>query len=792
MTPTFRASSKGPAIALATCVVLVGAAVMTTRAGPDDAGRPTEPSCERLRGQPERRLRLCLDDLPQVPLSQAAVTTVDDVLTAGAAKLLVAGAPLKVRGDQVALVDDPDLQEILLEDGEEDAARILRERGFGGITVDRLLTRALDRDDAVLARLANHDFLEWFQLRRATPEVLLYSLRSSPMRLTDEAGAGLVAGLRSRLAGTTPVAQQWRPSSVRLIGGLRLQGQTLVMRHATGEDVERVLDDLAVRMTTRWERDVETKGVGRLREKLPQVRLDVHVVLERAEVETRDRRQLADLWQMGIDGAMVTMTSAGGEEVFGYLPGSEATPMGLRDADEFLRATAKAHSLPGERPWELDRTRLTLVRDQHFMEREPGGGEVVRMMRGVPVVSMDELTDENIRQMLIDGGEWWLRNQLPDNSFVYKYWPDQNRFSGDYNEVRHILAARDLADTWRHRPDPRYLDGARRAMDWLVQFEVRDTDPPADGLPQPPPDSLLFRYPSERIGEKLPNQKLGTVVVALLGWIRWAEETGSRDEDDRIRRMATYALSQALPDGRFNPYNVPKTHPYHGQVNDIVPGEAALALGMVAEYFAESQWVDFFPRFLDYYEVWFRERASKKEPYGRWPHGTYTNSRRLELVQFGPWAVMAAKQYYDLTGDRRAAEFGLEVADWIIDNYQWSEDRSPWPDFVGGYYKATWELPAMQSFVYSEGTAAAYAIAIRFRPEAKGKYELATRQSLRFLRVMQYDDVDAYFAARPELVHGGVKYAMNQSKIRTDYVGHAMSTLAQYLEARAADPDVAG
>jgi len=143
-----------------------------------------------------------------------------------------------------------------------------------------------------------------------------------------------------------------------------------------------------------------------------------------------------------------------------------------------------------------------------------------------------------------------------------------------------------------------------------------------------------------------------------------------------------------------------------------------------------------------------------------------------------------------LTGDERAAAFGLEVADWMIDNYQWSGERSPFPDYIGGYYKMPSELPAMQSFCYSEGTAAAYHIAARFAPERKDRYERSTREAIRFMGVMQYDDTSSYFAVRPELVRGGIKYAMNEQKVRIDYVGHGLSTLSQYLDARAFDPAV--
>ena len=44
--------------------------------------------------------------------------------------------------------------------------------------------------------------------------------------------------------------------------------------------------------------------------------------------------------------------------------------------------------------------------------------------------------------------------------------------------------------------------------------------------------------------------------------------------------------------------------------------------------------------------------------------------------------------------------------------------------------------------------------------------------------------------AKPEKVRGGIKYTMNENKVRIDYVGHGLSTLSQYLDARAADPAV--
>lgn len=784
-----------PVVALVGLVV--GLIVFQNQGGERVAAEGARPlpdrtmACTELAGAPEARLDACLKQLQTATLSEDAQGVIQEIAKGGK---VMATADLGIPGlETLALAEDPAVRDALMNTDEAEASRILRDAGVRGFVVHRDLTLALDRDARVLARLAHHDHLEWFQLRYVTAELMVYTVRSSQMRLPLATADRLLKGLRARIDGERPEPQQWRPSTLRLMGTLRLQGHALVIRHAVGNDIERVLDELAAKMVREWERRVEIEGHGSLEARRDDVRLEVHVVMERAPVEPRSRFAIFDLWELGVDGVMFRDRAEAKDEKFTYMPGSEAVTRSMKTADAFLQFAVEKGGWKSRRPWENASTRLDVIRTQHFMEAEPGGGAAVRLIRGMPEVPMEHVTDQNVQRMLVSGAEWWLENQFPDGSFEYKYWPEQNRRSFEYNEVRHILAPRDLADAWRYRNDPRYLEGARKAMDWLLRYQIHDTDPPHSELPHPPAGTMLFRYPSVADAPRLrkaPNQKLGTVAVALLGWVAWAEASGSRAEDERIRKMAKFTLAMLEDSGKFQPYYVHKGHSYYNQTNDIVPGEAALALGEVADYFGEKEWVDFYPKFLKYYQPWFRERAVKKQPTGRWPHGTYDNAVRLDLVQFGPWSVMAAKQYYMLTGDAEAAAFGLEVADWMIDHYQWTSENSPWPDYVGGYYKIPQELPAMQSFCYSEGTAAAYHIASTFAPDRKLKYQRSTEEAIRFLEVMQFDDTDAYFLARPGKVRGGVKYAMNENKVRTDYVGHGLSTLSQYLDARAHDPAV--
>jgi hypothetical protein len=782
-------------------VAIVTGAVVWQNQREEEAPPERQARCQRLSGSLEGRVRACLMDLQRSVLSAPAKEVVSDI--AGDGKLL-ALADFDVKGASwVGFGSDPALQPLLLGLDEPAVARKLRSDGVRGVVVSRDLVGAVDRDTTVLARLAHHDHLDWFQLRYVTDDLLIYTVRSSPSRVPLATGDQLLKGLRARLEGRQAVARQvWNPSAVRLIGVVRGQGASLVDRHVVlGQDtggavLERALDELAEKIAREWERTVEVDGKGQMRDQLDRLRLEIHVVMERAPVEPRSQTALFELWEMGVDGMMFRQRPPEGDEQldekFTYMAGSELVTRSLHSPDEFLRVAVRDGGWRDDRPWEKDRrTRLDLVRTQHFAESEIGGGPAVRLVRGMPEVAADHVTEPNVEDMLVAGGEWWLANQRLDGSFEYKFWPEQNRSSEDYNEVRHILGARDLVDTWRYRNDPRYFEGARRAMDWLMRYAVDAGDPPAAPLPHPPAGTLLFRYPSyaeEAATKKKANQKLGTVAVALLGWVAWADATGSHAEDERIRKMAEFVRAMQEPDGRFKPYFVHAGHAYEESRNDIVPGEAMLALGQVAEYFGEPAWIEAWPRFVGYYRPWFLERAERKVPAGRWPRDTYTDQDRLDLVQFGPWSVMAAAQVYRLTKDASAGTFGLEVADWMIDNYQWRSDRSPWPDYVGGYYKMPSELPAMQTFCYSEGTAAAYALATMVAPERKDRYDQSTREAIRFLEVMQFDDLDSYFVSRPDKVRGGIKYTMNENKIRIDYVGHGLSTLSQWLDARRADP----
>ena len=687
-------------------------------------------------------------------------------------------APDKVKGlpsdsEVRALAADPAVFEALQGADEAAAAGLLREAGVRVVLLHHSMTESIDRGGTVLSRLYHHDHLNHFALFRVGEDLLYYKVLDKPYAFPPQLAQYSLAYLRHRLAGNPPVSFPKVESEDKLwtfVAVIRGYGVERAVAFAQDKTIQGALEELAADLERDHRRHAELDGERPLRDQVANLRIELHRVVERAYIEPRSEAFLESYWEMGIDGAYL-MTADSKERA--ALPGPVSFTRSIRTADGFLRTAAKQGHMSERRPWRDASAWIESFRTIHYMEGPQGKG-LAYLYRGVPAVPMEQVTVAAMREAVIHAGDWYLSNMHPEGYVVYKMWPSDNRYSNEYNIVRHTLATWNLVQAWemdRTRED--FLIGARRALDFTQRFLVRETVPETG-------ESMAY-YSFDN------NQKLGTVVVNLLGIIDLARATGSTEWDEQLVEMGNFILFMQEDNGRFNGYHVAPDHPYYQAKNDIVPGEAALALVYLAEYFDDDRWIETIPKYFDYYKPWYAERAKKADPTAPWPKYTYDNDTRLDLVQFGPWTVMAANAYHRRTGDEDAAAFGLEIARWMIETYEWTEATAPFPDYIGGYYKLPGELPAMQAFCYAEGTAAAYRLALRFRPEEAAYFERHTRENMRFGLQMQYNDYSTYAFSRPDQVDGGIRYAMNETKVRIDYVHHGLSAMYQWVQAAEGD-----
>jgi hypothetical protein len=686
--------------------------------------------------------------------------------------------PAKVKGlavglEHSGLFDDAEVKTALMGLDENAVATLLFDQGVRTVILSNEISPSVDRGSQVLSRLYHHDHLSRFQLFYVSDGLLYYRVRKNPVAFDPKLAAASMSYVRRRLQGGPPTALPDIKSETgnwTFVATLRGQGKELAMAFAQDRTLQGALNELVEDLEKVHRRRVEYFGFPPLKNHMKGLRLELQRVTERTSIEPRSEEFLQRYFEMGIDGAFI-MRRVGKKLERGFLPGSVSYTQSIRSTDKFLREAAKQGLMSERRPWRGEGSTLHSFRTIHYMEAGPG--KLVQLYRGATIVPMRAVTLESVRKGIVDAGQWYMNNLQPNGQVVYKFWPSENRYSNEYNHVRHTLATWNLVQAYEMDPSREdFLEGSKAALEWTNKY---------------------LRYEdNEQVGEMAfysfkNNQKLGSVVVNLLGMIDLARATDDHQWDELLIKMGNFTRFMQDPNGKFRGYYVDEGHSYYGQTNDIVPGEAALALVFLAEYFDDDKWLEPLPKYWEYYKPWFRERASKGNQNAPWPAHTYTNEKRLELVQFGPWTVMAANAYHRRTGDQEVAEFGLEIARWMIETYQWSEERTPWPDYVGGYFKMPGELPAMQAFCYAEGTAAAYDLALRAKPEEAAYFEKSTREAMRLGLLMQYNELDVYAFSRPKQVFGGIRYALNETKVRIDYVHHGLSAMYQYYKAGLTD-----
>lgn len=680
------------------------------------------------------------------------------------------------------------------------AAAYLRKAGVSLLIVRRSLAPSFDRTSQVLSRLYHHDALDHFQLARVEADALMYLVVDAPLDFDEATAKSAMVWVRQRLSGQNPAAYPPTPakrSEWRLVASLRGQGQELAFSLAQAPTLDKALIEVVDDLETMYRRQREILGFPRIDLHMPNLILELHRITEMAYVVPRDDGSINGLWEMGVDGVVMLSRPTDAEKKAGkkgqsaVWPGDVATTRSITRGEAFLKAAAREFRWDSVRPWRDEGVELNLIRTRHWIEASDGS--VVRLERGTAPMPLSTVSLDATKASILAAGEWYLANLTPEGQVTYKFWPEENRYSDEYNHVRHTLATWNLWQAWTLDPRPEFLEGAQRAQRWTLTSLVERDETGLTGWEREAVEKSPLAADIKKNGMAYfthgGNTKLGSVVVGLLGMIEVARATGDHGNDALMRKLGRFVMFMQEPSGTFRGYHVPTDHPYAGQVNDIVPGEAALSLVYLAEYFKDPQYLEPLPKFWAYYQPWFEQREAKRVAGGVWPMNAYPNDIRLELVQFGPWTVMAADAYTRVRPEATdVATFGLRVARWMIDTYEYTSERTPYPDYVGGYYKFEGELPAMQAFCYAEGTAAAYAMALRQKPEEASYFERHTRESIRFGFLMQHDALDTYPYSRPLQVFGGVGYAMNEPKVRIDYVHHALSAMYQWLIAARTDP----
>ncbi|MBI2894093.1 MAG: hypothetical protein HYY06_11125 [Deltaproteobacteria bacterium] len=709
------------------------------------------------------------------------------VLVVGGDDLVDLNAP---GTELVSLAQERGISRLL--EGRDEAAVVLalERRGYKALLADTRLAR-LDElaRVSVKTRLALYRPLERFTADYLTERVALYKWHE-PFEISKVDARRLIAVARQVLEGGRPPPAEReseplrrdRPSEVAVV--LRGQGKALIWRSARRRSLLQSTVDAALALRDRWETR-QARRHGPLPEAVDRLNVELEIFHDYGRLADRSIPFLWRAVEPGIYGAIIRQPKK-----YRYQLPSTSVYSSLESVEDYLASVSSEADL-GDDGWRSTSIKLERFRTVHFRETRPGG-EIQELYRGIPPVGEEVLRRGRFEKAIALASDWLVDNQRPNGLFMYSYFPNTDKDPNQRNIVRHGLAAYSLAMTYEFDRRPTTLEAAKRALQFMLDNTRFGEGPPSpSGGTGPadewqgkriPRDMAFVRYSdADKNG---PVGKMGAVAAAVFTLSQLATQIPMPDEWRRYAvGYGNFFLFMQKEDGSFHHYYCTSDHNYYNTETTIYPGEILLGLSRVYGMTHDEKYAEAFDRGMRYYERWWDSLSKEREP-----GGTYSEPIRVDLVQFVPWISMAMNDMFPRVTDparaRAYARFGIEVSDWIVDEYQFTEDRSFFPDYLGGYYKMPTELPAMHGCVYTEGTAAAYNLARSTRDERlRRKLLRATLLGCRYaIQQIFTPGVSDFWVPNPRRARGGVRYSLNGAKLRIDYSYHSISAIWQALK----------
>ncbi|HKV42583.1 MAG TPA: hypothetical protein VJX67_25500, partial [Blastocatellia bacterium] len=351
------------------------------------------------------------------------------------------------------------------------------------------------------------------------------------------------------------------------------------------------------------------------------------------------------------------------------------------------------------------------------------------------------------------GGDYLVRMQRPDGSFVYSYRAALDTGStARYNIVRHAGAAISLFDLYGATHDRRYLNAARKAVDFLhgrfheTVVAVPHSEAAYEALG--PNRSRTGLYVTDDDGKA----KLGAMALSLLAEVDEIKYLGRRDLT-QAEALANVIMAMQNEDGSFRTtFNSGANEP-DDPPSLYFPGEAMLALTELYQLIPRHD-----PRLLD-----TAERGA----------GFLIRAQR-EQTDLPPdaWFAQSLEALYRITHKSEYARHAIALAVSMVKG-QYSVGAPE--GYEGG---VTGGIPrAVQSASRAEGVLAGYRLAIILKDATSWTLLAGLKSSAGFQLSQQFTSGSSFFLPAPERALGGFRESFSSTRIRIDYVQHNIESL---------------
>jgi small neutral amino acid transporter SnatA (MarC family) len=268
-----------------------------------------------------------------------------------------------------------------------------------------------------------------------------------------------------------------------------------------------------------------------------------------------------------------------------------------------------------------------------------------------PEVTADELTARATAAV-----DWFTRNQLDDGTWLYEYDGEADRDLGSYNVVRHAGAIMGLHQA-ASAGIPGALDSADRGTAWL-QPHLMDRD-----------GWTAVSYEG--------RTAVGATALFVAGLVERRLATGDTGDDDLIRSLSRFLVSQTEPSGAvLSDYDNATGRPVPDRYSKYYTGEAYWALARVHRLFPDEGWGETADRIGNYIAT------VRDDTEGYWPplpdHWTaYGLAETAEFPERDPDRPLTEAELEHTR--QQAGLFGSQVR-WV------SQQAGPWGNVVRGSF----------------------------------------------------------------------------------------------------------
>ncbi len=478
------------------------------------------------------------------------------------------------------------------------------------------------------------------------------------------------------------------------------------------------------------------------KEEIDKTTIEIYVMGERFPVANLDLSAKRPPEYFGRQGFFLLDKNSGKR---GYFLPSVFNKLYFNSVKSFLSSLCLKSGLGDE--CFKDKNIILFVYDgQYFAENSSGG--VINFEGTVPVFDDTYFKNISWENKLYMAARWLSKRQLPYGGFLTV----QYAISGDDSEKEDLL--RDgfsvfaLWEVFRVTGEQEIFNAAELGLEFLN-------------------DGGILRK-KEDIFKVLEEQKMptGNLTFLIMANISAYQQTKIEEYLRAAKTAADYLVSKVNEEGEF--LSTYGTDDDNSEGSDIVSGQAIVALSRLALITRDERYQSTALKAGDFVISQFRSqrRLNQKDD--------------LSLASKA-WLTNAFYELYQSTHDKKYAEFGIEVADWLL-SYQ----RQSGPKSIVGSFPNT----PSDEYTYIAGTGKigeamvdAYRLAEELGIQTE-KYKNALDLTLRWLSLFQYEKDTVYFFKpniQPQIL-GGLRQDFRTPTLRTDYAGHYIISTIGFLD----------